>query len=495
LQQIKKRFGCDYINLTKALDEGSRECSVVTYDDIERLADYDDEIAEAYIENKKVDVKNCIKENITKFTPVVFGAAQFNIGVELLLDAVAEYMPSAENKQSDSLSGIVYKVEHDKDIGKLAHVRMFGGTIKNRDSIGEEKITQIRRFNGSKYIDTGEVGAGDIAALCGLQNIKVGDIIGELKLDKSLSDKNYKLANPFLTIRVSPKTTAELTPLINAIKELTDEEPLINYKWEKSEREIHLNVTGEIQLEIISKLLKERYNLEADFSPPSVIYKETPAQSGEGYEAYTMPKPCWAVVRFRFDPLPRGSGVVYETAKIPHNKLNYKYQTHIESSFFQSLEQGMYGWEVTDFKCTLTDGEHHWIHTHPLDFFVATPMALMNGLSNTGTILLEPLLKYRINAAQEHLGKVISDVLAMRGEFDSPVITKGAFEMEAILPVATSLDYPIRLAALTGGKGTYYSFFHGYKDCPLELGATATRRGINPLDRAKWILNARGALQ
>ncbi len=208
-----------------------------------------------------------------------------------------------------------------------------------------------------------------------------------------------------------------------------------------------------------------------------------------------MPKPCWAVVKFLFEPLPRGSGVVYDGGRIPSNKLFYRYQTHIRQSFFQSLEQGMLGWEVTDFKATLVDGEHHTVHTHPLDFFVATPMAIMDGLRNTGTLLLEPFLRVRIRAGRQYLGKILSDIGLMRGEFDDPVITEDQAELEASLPVATSLDYPVRLAALTGGTAVWSSDFEGYRECPLELGATCPRRGINPLDRAKWILQARGAIQ
>ena len=507
LEQFSDRLGGDFLYITEPENEGFRECIVknVEFDKImEKVADYDDEVAEAFLDGKLLSaeiIDNKLNKLIydNKITPVLCGSAQLGIGVDELLDAVGKYLPSANVKAQDNLSGLIYKIEHDKDIGKIAHIRMFGGTIKNRDIIKDgQKVTQIRRFNGSRYIDTGEVSAGDIAALCGLENLRVGDIIGELAdmgIVQSLSENKYQLVNPFLTVRAIPKSPEELTPLINAIKELCEEEPLIDYKWEKSEREIHLNLTGEIQLEVITALLKERYNLAADFTPLSVIYKETPAKNGDGFEAYTMPKPCWAVVHFNFDPLPRGSGVVYDGGHLPHNQLAYKYQTHIQECFFNSLEQGNYGWAVTDFKATLVGGEHHFIHTHPLDFFVATPMAIMDGLNRTGTILLEPLMKFHIKAAEEHLGRVISDVTLMRGEFDTPVVMNGKFEIDTILPAATSLDYPIKLAMMSGGKATYNAKFYGYKDCPLELGATAKRRGINPLDRAKWILHARGAIQ
>jgi len=208
-----------------------------------------------------------------------------------------------------------------------------------------------------------------------------------------------------------------------------------------------------------------------------------------------MPKPCWAIVHFGIEPLPRGSGIVYDGGNVPHNQLFYKYQTHIKTSFYSSLEQGIHGWEVTDMKVTLKGGEHHTLHTHPLDFFVATPMALINGLNSTGTTLLEPLFSVRISAGEEYLGKIISDITLMRGEFDNPVINRGNCIIEAILPVATSMEYPVKLAAMTGGKAIFVSRFNGYRDCPLELGAETKRRGVDPLDKPKWILYARGAMQ
>ena len=162
---------------------------------------------------------------------------------------------------------------------------------------------------------------------------------------------------------------------------------------------------------------------------------------------------------------------------------------------FQNLKQGVYGWEVTDAKITLIGGEHHTVHTHPLDFFVATPIALMDGLTNCGSILLEPMLTVRLSADESLLGRILGDILAMRGKFDSPVISEGVFTLEAQLPAATSLDYPITFRSMTSGKGIFSSRFAGYQECPLELGATAKRRGINPLDRSKWILWARNALQ
>ncbi|MCH5197781.1 MAG: TetM/TetW/TetO/TetS family tetracycline resistance ribosomal protection protein [Oscillospiraceae bacterium] len=507
-EDIPRLLPCDgtsLLRLSEIKNEGLANYLVTEIPDIksriiEASADYNDEIAEAFLSGDEIDekmLKIALASSVQKreIIPVFGGCAQKCSGVEPLLDAVIALLPSADKKLCESLSALIYKIEHDKTMGKIAHVRMYGGELHARDLIPSsddeagEKISQIRKFNGQKYIDVGQVGAGDIAALCGLKSAKIFDSIGS----NALSD-TYRLTHPFLSVKVLPKNEAELMPLLSALRELSDEDPFLNCRWEKYEREIIISCTGPMQLEVISSLLRDRYSLSADFSEPSVIYKETPSSSGFGFEAYTMPKPCWAVLKLKFDPLPLGSGVIYDGGNIPNNTCFYKYQEHIRRSFFDNLQQGPLGWEVTDFKATLVGAEHHTIHTHPLDFFVATPMAIMNGLTNIGTTLLEPFLRVRISAGGEYLGKVISHITGMRGEFDSPVITGDSFTLEASLPVATSLDYPVRLASLTNGKGMFFSVFDGYRPCPLELGKTAKRRGPNPLDRAKWILYARDAM-
>ncbi len=508
-----------FLLLSNPQNEQSRDCISPLCGNIEErlieaAADYSDSIAEAYLSGASCDmneVRKIIAQAVgnCSLVPVLCGSASLACGVSELADAITQYLPSADTKEENGLAGLIYKIEHDKSMGKIAHVRMYGGSLESRDTVKlqskterhivgaditdedtGEKISQIRKFNGKKYTDMGIVTSGDIAALCGLSKAKVGDWIG-----KYCGNEQFKLSNPYFSVKVTPNSPEELTALVTALRELADEDPLLNCKWEKTEREITISITGKIQLEVISALLAERYNLRATFSPPTVIYKETIKNASYGFEAYTMPKPCWAVVHFLFEPLPRGTGVLYDGGRVPNNQLFYKYQTHIRSSFFSAIDQGLYGWEVTDFKATLIGGEHHTIHTHPLDFFVATPMAVMNGFVNCGTVLLEPYIRMRITADADYLGRIISDITRMRGEFDDPVIDRTKMTVEARLPVAESLDYPIKLASMTGGKATYRFYFDGYSECPPDFEISTKRRGINPLDRSKWILAARGAIQ
>jgi len=430
--------------------------------------------------------------------PVLKGSAISGKGVPELLDLLCFICPDA-NLAGDSngeVSGVIFKIEHNKQSGRLAHVRLYSGKVKNRDVIHnkssglDEKIVQIRKNKLQKTIDTGFLTAGDIGIICGFSNAKLGDILGA---GKNIPP-SYKIAAPLLRSKITPDNESKYPELVAAISELSAEDPLLEMHWEQGERELVVNVTGLIQIEILENIIAERFNIDAKFSKPSVIYKETPSNPGYGFEAYTMPKPCWAVIKFFIEPGERGSGYIYKST-VGDNKILYRYQSQIEQAIPDSLKQGPLGWNVTDLKITLVDGESHFLHTHPLDFIVTTPMAMMRGLVDCGTNLLEPMLDFRITADESLSNKIIGEIISMRGMFDSPLIINGRFTIEGRYPASTSIDFPVRLASITSGRGTLAASFSGYEPCPLELGATTPYRGINPLDRAKYILYIRGAIQ
>ncbi|MBQ3816220.1 MAG: TetM/TetW/TetO/TetS family tetracycline resistance ribosomal protection protein, partial [Clostridia bacterium] len=299
----------------------------------EILADTDDEAADAFLSDASLPhgtAEAKVRAGIAdcRIVPVLAGSAKHGVGVEALADFLVSFMPSAERRATEALSGIIFKIEHDRAMGKISHVRLFGGRIVNRDEVtlippddprrrnpdGEEddavalaekppvseKVSQIRKFTGGRYADAGEVEGGDIAALCGLPSAKAGHFVGSLALGESA-----RLTAPFLRVKVTPADgdPEKVPPLAAALSELTEEEPYIDAKWENGQREITISTTGSIQLEILDALLRERYGIAPSFSPPTVIYKETPAREGFAYADYTMPKPCWAVVQFKFEPM------------------------------------------------------------------------------------------------------------------------------------------------------------------------------------------------
>jgi len=470
----------------------------ISDDSILELCENDDSLAAQYLGGQPLDIESgLVRQTAAGIAfPLVHGAAVSGTGIPQLAAAIKKYLPYVPLTPAGGPTGVVYKIEHDKTLGKIAHVRLYTGSLKNRDTVTirrpgadpvQEKITQIRKVSGAKREDIGHISGNEIAAVCGLVSAKVGDMVGQL-----LSKRGTRISMPLFTVKVNGPAGYE-NQLLQAISELSDEDPLMDYAWHRDERELVISIMGKIQLEILTYLLQERYGIAVSFSAPSVIYKETPAGQGIGLERYTMPKPCWDVVELQVDPLPLGRGYQYESV-IDGHTLQYRYQHHVATAAKEALQQGRLGWEVTDLKVTLIGGGDHKFHTHPLDFFLATPIAVMRALENAGQTLLEPLVKLRLTADETLCSRLIGDIIEMRGEFDTPVITGGKVAIEAIVPVATSVDYPVSFASLTSGKGIISIDFSGYKKCPHELGALSKRRGIDPLDRDKWILFKRGAL-
>lgn len=511
MKSMCETFGDTFLPLNQIISEETREASCQELSPVstiwqEMAAELDEDLLESYLDGQalsELQVLATLKEATREKTiiPVIFGSSLHDVGVETLLNTLVsdDFVSKNIAEQNGVLSGVVWRISHDKTLGRLAHVRLFGGSVKVRDRISltksikdntqdssdfMPKVTQIRRYQGEKFTDLQEAVVGDVIALGGLADAEVGDIIGQKP-----THFNYPLATPLLEVGVSPA----IPEVIDAFRELSAEDPQLNSHYDRETRELTITITGHIQLEILSQLIKERYHLDVTFTPPTVIYKETPAGIGYGHEAYTMPKPCWAVIDFKIEPLPEGSGIQFESL-VSDDKIHYKYQSHIAAELPHALKQGVYNWEVTDIKVTLIGGEHHRMHTHPLDFFLATPLALIDGLQNAGMTLLEPMQKWRISADENLVGKLIGDLISMRATYEAPQISDGICTIEARVPVATSLDYPIRLASLSSGKAVLSVRFDGYEPCHLEDGAIGKRRGVDPRDRDKWILVKRSAM-
>ncbi len=424
-----------------------------------------------------------------KLVPVICGSSKLGVGVSPLLQAISSLLPQRISEEKE-LCARVYQVEHDPVMGRGAYVRLFAGTLSSREEVlmpggAVEKVTAIRKITGRRQEDAPIVKTNEIALIFGLSSVRAGDLLG--KACPGL--REYRLCEPLMISKVE----TEQEGLEKALDELCAEDPTLAFQWNREKREAWVHLTGRIQAQVIQSILKERWGIEARLSTPSVIYRETPQKSAEGYEAYLAPKPCWAVVKLLLEPLPRGQGVKYGS-KVSPGRLAYRYQTHIERAFFDALKEGLLGWEITDLKATLLDGESHHVHTHPLDFFVATPMAVMNGMQKAGSKLLEPIVRLEITAPKEYLGKAISLVTGHRGRFDTPQLEGGRFCLQALVPAAETFDFPVELAAATAGNGMCSSRFSHYEDCPPGIGSVRERITPDPLDRARFILWARSAL-
>lgn len=523
--QIGKRLTDRFICLQKVENPACEDCRIVPENDLddrkdsaaeqiagdifEKLAEVDEELGELYLEERKPDRTLLLKKlreysGTGEIYPVVFLNAKQGKGVRQLADAILEYLPDGFENDSGALQGIVFQVSHDPVMGKAAHIRLFGGKLTSRDFVpiaGQqpeewEKATQIRKIQGGRFLDTGEMKAGEIAAVYGLSKCRAGDVIGK-EGDGDLPGLDRKRENllkiePLLMVQVVPKDMQKETELSAALTQLSDEDPFLFYERNPLTGQMYLRVMGMVQIEILEELLQSSFGLETSFLPPSVIYKEKPAHEAVGKDVYTMPKPCWAVVELKVEPLPAGSGIVFESL-LKEKELPYRYQNHIRQSLMDTVSQGIYGWEVTDAKFTLVGGQSHHVHTHPLDFFVATPVAVLRALTESESMLMEPYVKISLSAAEQFMGKVMGHIVNMRGEFEAPIIEDGMFFLEAVVPLRDSMEYPVTFRSLTSGQGSYSMELDSYRPCEKGFLETLPRRGVNPLDHAKWILSCRSA--
>jgi small GTP-binding protein len=467
---------------------------------VEKVAEKDDVLLEKYLNDETLEpsaihaaLATCVQQR-TLF-PVLCGSSKNNVGGESLLNVIADYFPNANTDIEQPVSGVVFRVDHDPRLGRIAGVRLYAGRIQNRDTVlnfsaeREEKITQIKKSFLNRYEDASTLEAGDIGFLCGMPEVQIGDILG----DPDPVPGNYTLGEPLLSVQVQARDQTDHAQLAAALQQLSSEDPHLDFKWIEQERELHVKIMGVVQTEILTEILNNRFGIDAVLSDPTVIYKETPATSDYGADSYTMPKPCWAIVKYLLQPGARGSGISFRS-EVGVSTIEQKYQNEIAASLPEALQQGIKGWEVTDLEIVLVDGSHHLVHSRSGNFKLATNIALMQGLTATRTILLEPFLAFRITAPEEFVGKVTADIINMRGSFTPAEIINGQFVMSGRFPLATSMNYTIRLSALTAGKAKLSTYFDGYEECPDELGVVRDYRGISPLDRSKYILLMRGAI-
>jgi len=469
---------------------------------------FDDDLLEKYLSGESFSL-DFLQKRMAQLSrkgeacPVLTGSALKDMGVEDVLNAIVSCLPAPET--GESLCGVTFAATQDKMLGRGVWVRLYGGEIANRDAVtlpagvdpltGEErtvqrKIIQIYDVNGK---NAGKLSAGEIGIVYGLGDVAIGHVFGDEKnLPRRVEPGS--LRTPLITVQAIPDSMDKMPDLRAACEILSGEDPLLQARYVRSLNQLHLSVMGAIQLEILEELLKTRFDLSVTFTKPAIIYRETIAEEAVGYVAYLAPKPCWAILKFIIRPGKRGSGVTYRS-EVHVRDVQLRYQHQVEQALPLALNQGRLGWQVDDVEITLIEGGDHQFHTHPLDFIVATPMAIQDGLARGGSTLLEPVLDVKFLLSQDCVGRVMSDVANMRGETLESEFDGERVIMNARVPVATSLDYSTTLASITGGRGAMSVRLHGYEPCPLELGATAERRSVDPLDTSKYILAARSALE
>lgn len=467
---------------------------------MENLAEINEDFLEEYLEGLIQDLSlvldraNKAIEN-QSLIPTIFGSAKMQLSIDTLLDEIIIRKPMSP-KINEGLHARIFKVEYDQKLGRLAYIRVFNGNITAKDVVSASdhaenvKINQIFQRKLGKLVQVSELSTGEIGIVATSEIVVAGETLGT-KTD----DKKYdNMIESVLSVQAVAKEDKDYQKLGEALEIFNIEDPQLDFKWYKEDREYQLNILGPIQTEVLKDSLSNRFNIEADFLPPKVIYLETPKSSAQGYIRYWMPKPCWAIMTFIIEPGPLGSGVEFES-KVRTSDISTKFQNEVKCAIPWSLRQGIKGWEVTDIKIILLEGSEHNVHSNPGDFLLATPMGVLRGIEAADTDLLEPMYAFSIKAHLDHLGTISSDLTQMKATLESPNIDGEFFLLKGRVPVALSLDYGIKFNTTTSGKGRLKLTLDGYQKTSISDEKIRPFRGVSPLDESLWILHNRGAFK
>jgi ribosomal protection tetracycline resistance protein len=490
----------DHPKLVSFINCGDHTDSKILDKSMENLAECDEVFLEQYLEGEIADLEQVLekgKQNIKTraLYGSLFGSAKLGLGIDELLNSISTLIPQPRSYYTTTTAK-VFKVTFHEKKGRLAYIKSYGGILKSKDVIRSQqldkdiKINQIFKPHLGDLIQVSELNSGEIGVITTSNIILSGDVLGSEKLN----DPYSKISNAVFGVQVIAKDEKEYQKLGEALEILHVEDPILDFKWFKEEKEFHLKILGPIQTEVLKENLVQRWAIEAEFHTPKVIYKETPSKSAEGYVRYWMPKPCWAIMTFLIEPAPLASGVSF-TSNVRTSDISNKYINEVKRAIPWSLKQGIHGYEVTDLSITLIEGTEHTVHSNPGDFLLATPMGVLKGLENAGTDLLEPMYAFEIKANQDLLGPISSDLNQMNAEIDAPVFDNNFFLLGGRVSVAAAMDYSIKFNATTSGKGRLKLTLDGYKKTTTTNDKIRSYKGVSPLDESQWILHMRGAFK
>ena len=463
LGEIRDELGAD------ACSFAGFGAGTVTEDIAAFLAERDERLLELYMEGVyDTDrwlpvVKSMVKER--RLFPCMSGSALQDTGIAEFLELLDALTETAYNEQAP-FAGRVYKVRYDENGTRMTFIKAVRGVLNVREQVeygaGEtkysEKATQIRIYNGSRFKNADSAPAGRLFAVTGLSAAAAGDGIGALA-----ESGGYEIV-PTMTSKVlfGPKLNAK--DVLRCFRILDAEDPSLHAEWDEQLQEIRIRVMGTIQLEVLERIVKERFRVDVSFGSPEILYKETIAAPAVGC-AHFEPLGHYAEVHLKLEPAPRNSGITFHNACHPDH-LTTNYQHLIRQHLFERDHHGLLtGSPVTDIAVTLLKGRAHNKHTSGGDFREAAFRALRQGLEKTDSLLLEPYYDFRIKVEIDHIGKVLSDIQQAHGRFDAPETAGGKAVVTGKAPVASFMNYGAELASFTRGRGTLSLASGGYDRC------------------------------
>lgn len=423
----------------------------------ENAAVCDENVLERYLETgemEKEDLVSMISKR--KIFPCFFGSALKLNGVEEMMHAVS--VLTREPPYPEAFGAKVYKIARDEQGNRLTFLKVTGGCLNVKEELLEEKVNQIRIYSGAKYETAGQVKAGEVCAVTGLSKTYPGEGIG------CESESFLPVLEPVLTYQIRIPQDCDVHKMLQNLKQLEEEEPLLHIVWNERLGEIHAQLMGEVQTEILKSMIEERFGVRVEFGAGNIVYKETIRNTVEGV-GHFEPLRHYAEVHLLLEPGEPGSGLHF-LSNCSEDVLDKNWQrlilTHLEEKEHLGVLSGS---PVTDMQITLVSGRAHQKHTEGGDFRQATYRAVRQGLKKAESVLLEPYYEYRLEVPSEMVGRALSDLQRMNGTFGSPEQVGEMAVLSGEAPVALMQDYQREVISYTKGRGRLSCSLSGYKPC------------------------------
>jgi elongation factor G len=477
---------------------------------LEAVAEVDEELMMKYLEGEEIseqEIKTAIRKGTIglKFIPVLCGSSFKNKGVQPLLDAVVDYLPSPldvppiegtdpdtgkesvrHSDDQEPFAALAFKIMSDPYVGKLTFFRVYSGTLKagsyilNSTKGKKERIGRILRMHANHREDVEEIRAGDIGAAVGIKDVSTGDTLCDEKAKIILESMVFP--EPVIDISIEPKTKADQDKLGGALAKLSEEDPTFKTYTDEETGQTIIAGMGELHLEVIVDRLQREFKVDCNVGRPQVSYKETIRKAvktegkfvrqsgGRGQYGH-----CW----IELEPLEQGSGFIFES-KIVGGVIPKEYIAPIQAGIEEAMQNGILaGYQVLDIKATVYDGSYHDVDSSEMAFKVAGSMAFKAGAAKANPVILEPIMKVEVTVPEEYMGDVIGDLNSRRGRIEGMEARSGAQIIRSYVPLAEMFGYATDLRSRTQGRGVYIMQFDHYEEVPKNIaeGIISKRQG------------------
>ncbi len=467
---------------------------------IEAAADYDEALMEKYLYGKDIsesELKKAIRKGTINMsiTPVLLGSAFKNKGVQTLLDAVVEYLPSPldiqairginprtqeeegrETSDDEHFSALAFKIANDPFVGQLTFIRVYSGVLQsgsyayNSVKRKKERISRLVRMHSNKREDVKEIHAGDIVAVVGLRNTKTGDTICDEA--KPIILESMDFPEPVIGVAIEPKTKADQEKLATALQRLAIEDPSFRVRIDEETGQTIISGMGELHLEIIVDRMLREFKVEANVGMPQVAYKETITRKAESEGKYirqTGGRGQYGHVCLKLEPQETGKGFEFVN-NIVGGVIPKEYISSVEKGVVEAAETGvMAGYPIMDVKVTLFDGSYHDVDSSEMAFKIAGSMGFKDAVKKAEPILLEPVMSVEVVTPEQFMGDVIGDINSKRGKILSMEARGSAQVISSQVPLANMFGYATDLRSLTQGRATFTMQFLHYKEVPSSI--------------------------